>query len=91
MLAPIALLLLDVLADREAFYDIPGEAGGSSVLAGGDLGMAPGDLFLGPHHAIRDVMQGADDANGARLGYIVNAGEVLGAEPTPGLSQLEAP
>jgi hypothetical protein len=91
VLAPVALLLLDVLADRQALHHIPGQARWRAIFARGNLGIAPVDLFPGPHHPIGNMVQGTDDTFGTDLSDVVYAAKVLRPEPPPGLSQVRSP
>ena len=61
MLAPVALLLLDVLANGQALDHFPFDAGRRSVLAARDLALALGDLLRGPDRAFGHVMKRTDD------------------------------
>ena len=88
MLPPGALLLLDVLGDRQALDHLPGDAGGRAVLARRDLALAPRDLAGGPDGAGRDVVEGRDDAFDPGLEHVVDRDEILRPEPPPRLSHV---
>src|SRR5690554_6446638 len=53
--APVALVFLDVLGDRQAFDDFPGKARGSAVGPSANLGLTLGDLLGGPDGPIGNV------------------------------------
>src|SRR5690606_13527078 len=85
VLAPVALLLFHVFGNRQTFHHVPGEPRGRAVLPDAYLLVALSYFFLRPHYPVRDMMKRTDHADSAGLGNIINAGEVLGAEPTPSL------
>lgn len=65
VLAPVAILLLDVLADGEAFNDVPAQCRRLTVRSVRDLLLAQRDFLRTPYDAIRQVMQSRDNAEGS--------------------------
>ena len=84
--APVALLLLDVFRNGQAFDHLPGQAGWTAVLHPADLVLTLADILRGPDCAGRDVVEGADDTFDAGLAHVVDGSEIAGSEPPPGLS-----
>jgi len=81
---------LDVVGDRDAFDDAPGQraaAGGRGV----DQRFACGDIGAGPGFAGRDVMQRMDHIAGAGLPDVVEADRIVGSKPPPRLPHRHSP
>ncbi len=88
MRLPVALLLLDVLRDRQALHHFPGKPGGRTVRHEADDPLALGDLLGRPDRAGRHMVQRRDDTLHARLPHIVDRDEILRPKPPPRLTHL---
>ena len=85
MLAPVAGLGLDRLADGDALDHLPFQARGAAILHRRQLGLPARDFGGRPDSTGRDVMQGGDHALNAGLQHGVNGNRILGTKPAPGV------